>query len=123
MSDQPIPPPISLEQQLHNTVRDCLVAGIAKSLESGYGNPLVKLAEAAVTSRQGEIQALFIGAIDKALSADFLPVLQQACAHKLAKVLVSKMEGEIEKKANDLRSNPETRAKITIAISKCIESL
>lgn len=112
-----------LEKQIHQVVSDSLAAGISKVLESSYGNPIGKLAEAAVASRQAEIQSMFTNAIDKALSAEFLPALQSACAHKLARVLVSKMEGEIEKKANDLRSNPETRAKITVAIAKCIESL
>lgn len=113
----------TLEQEILSVVQSSLAAGIAKTLESSYGNPIGKLAENAVASRQTEIQELFTGAIDQALSADFMPALKTACAHKLAKILVSKMEGEIEKKANDLRSNPETRAKITLAISKCIESI
>jgi hypothetical protein len=114
--------PITIDQQILDAVRSSLASGISKALES-YNNPITKLAEAVVLSRQGEIQSVFTAAMDSALAGEFREALQSACAHKIAKVLVSKMEGEIEKKANDLRSNPEIRAKITLAISEVINSL
>lgn len=33
------------------------------------------------------------------------------------------MEGEIEKRVNDIRSNPEMRAKITLAITNVIKEV
>jgi len=43
--------------------------------------------------------------------------------NKLAKVLISKMSGELEKKVNELKQDPTTRAKITLAINKVMEDV
>ncbi len=53
----------------------------------------------------------------------FKDSLSEALNLKLAKVLVSKLGGELEKRINELKANPETRAKITIAISKVVNNL
>ena len=37
------------------------------------------------------------------------------------RVLISKFEGEIEKRAAELRSSPEFRARVTLAIEKAIK--
>jgi len=53
----------------------------------------------------------------------FRVALKKAFNEKLAKVLVSRMGGEIEKQVNELKGNLVTRAKITTAINKVIEEL
>ena len=112
-----------LEKQINDTVSDALAKGVQSVLASSYGNPIGQLAEQVINNRSAEITKLFDDALTSAFSEEFCPALRSACAHKLAKVLVSKMEGEIEKKANDLRSNPETRAKITLAITECLKAI
>lgn len=113
-----------LEKQIWGTVKESIGNAISERVKQGYGEaPLNKLIDSVVAARQGELRALIEESIDGAISGDFRKHLKEAAAHKIAKVLVSKMEGEIEKQANDLRSNPETRAKITLAISGVIKSL
>jgi len=40
--------------------------------------------------------------------------------HKLARLIMSKNEGVIEKQFNDLKQNAEFRAKVTLAINKVV---
>lgn len=113
-----------LEKQIWGTVKESIGNAISERVKQGYGDaPLNKLIDSVVVSRQGELRALVEQCMDWALSGDLRREIKEACAHKLARVLISKMEGEIEKQANELRSSPEVRAKITLAISGVIKSL
>ena len=47
--------------------------------------------------------------------------MKDALNNKLAKVIVARMGGELEKQVNALKANPLTRAKITLAIEQCLE--
>ena len=83
-------------------------------------NPFTKLVKAAVDRKAAELSTLMDDALDSAFSGDFREKLREAAAHKLARVLMAKMEGEIEKRANDLRADPAFRARLTIAIEKAV---
>jgi len=107
-------------------VADLVTQGIAEAVKTklgGYNGPLDKLVADIVTSREPQIRKVIEEAVDTALTGDFKIEIQSAVAHKLARVLVSKMEGEIEKRVTELRASPEVRAKITLAVSKVIEGM
>ena len=53
----------------------------------------------------------------------FRDLIKTELNKNLAKILIQKMGGELEKQVNTLKQNPQTRAKITLAISDIIESL
>ncbi len=89
----------------------------------GYSSPLNKLIEAQVKHREGELRSLIDAAIMNCMQLDIREQMEHALSHKLARLLVSKMEGELEKKVNDLRSSPETRARIVLAIDNAIRDL
>lgn len=115
---------MNLEKQILDNVAHSLGEAIKASLTSGYhNNPLHKMVTAVVESRETEIRKVVEEAMDGALVGDFREALKDAVTHKLARVLTSKMEGEIEKRANELRSSPEVRAKITLAISGVLKKL
>jgi hypothetical protein len=92
-----------------------------KEALSRYGSPLDGLIEKAVTRHEAKFQSLMDDAITKAFDGDFREQLADAASRKLAKVLISKLEGEIEKKANDLRSDPAFRARLTVAIDNAVK--
>lgn len=111
-----------LESQILTAARD----GIHKAIESclgGYNSPLHKVIEQVCTARGDLLKTLVDDAFSEVLSGSLREGLKQALSHKLAKILVSKMEGEIEKRVNDLRSNPTTRATITLAVEQAIKKL
>jgi hypothetical protein len=111
-----------LEKEIFNQVGDAIGKAIAERLTS-YNTPLAPMIASVIESRNSEIRAMLNKAMDGVLIGDFRTELQAACTHKLARVLISKMEGEIEKTANELRSNPEFRARLTLAISEVVKGI
>lgn len=115
------------ERRLH----DGILAAIGKATEeylsrAGYGDnrsPLVRIIESEIERREPALRALIGEAIDHALSSDFRQALRDAAAHKLARVIMSKTEGEIEKRANELRSDAAFRARLTLAIEAAIKGV
>lgn len=114
----------TLEEQIIQTVNAGIGEAIKSRLANGYANnPLTALIDSVVSSRLDKLRTIVEEAVDGALFGQFRENLQQACAHKLAKIIVSKCEGEIERRANDLRSSPEFRAKVTLAIEQAVKSV
>lgn len=112
---------MNLEDQVIGTVHSAITEAIKTKL-SGYNSPLDKLIEQAIDNNSAKISSMLNDAVATCLSGDFKLSLQDACAKKLARVITSKAEGEIEKQANELRSSPEFRAKLTIAITETVKS-
>jgi len=114
----------NLEQQVSNCVTEGLTAAIQARLQHGYGdNPLTKLIDSVVVSRTDEIRKILETSLDSSLKGDFKKQLQTAVQHKLARILVSKMEGTVESRVGELRSNPEFRAKVTLAVTNLVETM
>ncbi len=112
-------------------MEDRILRGINKAVGEaiqeelvGYGKPLSKLAERVIAAHSDELYELMNDEFVELLTAEsFRAVLKKALNEKLAKVLVSRMGGELEKQVNELKGNPVTRAKITTAINKVIEEM
>lgn len=109
-----------LESVVVSQIRESIGEAVKKKLESGYNGPLEKIIERAVAAQEGEIFDLVRDAFSEVTTGDIRAQIKQTAAHKIAKVLVSKMEGEIEKRANDFRADPATRARIVLAIESAI---
>jgi len=115
---------MNLEKQIYETIIAGIGESIKERLNRGYqDNPLNKMIDAVVETRAPEIKKLIEEAVDGAMIGDLRAALKDAVTHKLARVLVSKLEGEIEKRANEFRSSPEMRARITLAIEKAIKEV
>lgn len=113
---------MDFEQSIINAVQKNLAEAIEKTL-TGYNTPLAKLINSVIESREQQFRTMLEEVIDQALIGDFREHLKDALTMKLAKCVISKMEGEVEKRVNDLRSSPETRAKITLAVSEALKSI
>jgi len=102
-------------------------AAIVKAIETelvGYNKPLSKFVDHVLEQHRAD----FIRVIDEEVSGvldaeSFRIELRSALNEKLARVLVSRLGGELEKQVNELKANPETRAKITIALSQVLSEL
>jgi hypothetical protein len=90
----------------------------------GYGKPLSKLTQKVIESNSDDLFNLINDEFSELLNGDgFKEALREALHQKLAKTLIARMGGELEKQVNELKQNPQTRAKITLAISQAIEDL
>lgn len=96
--------------------------GIAKKMD-GYNAPLGKVVDAAISENATKIQSLLSGAISGLLEdKEFREHIQQNARSKLAKIIVQRFGGELERQVNALKSDPSTRARITLAIEEIIAS-
>lgn len=114
----------TFEDKVVETINLAIGEAIKARLSSGYNdNPLNKIIDSVVVDKKDDIKSLIDEAISEALKGDLRIALKDACMHKLARVITSKMEGEIEKRANELRGSPETRARITLAIEGVLKTI
>lgn len=120
MSDKDSNSGISLEKQVLQQINECFADAISKRLQSDYHGPFGKIIERAVAAKEAELFQFVTDAFSELTSGSIKEQIKQAAAHKIAKVLVSKMEGEIERRANDFRADPTTRARITLAIEAAL---
>ena len=97
------------------------VAEAIKSTFSGYNNPLKEMCSSVVEKHSDKLKEIFENSIVSVLeSGDFKSSVNEAMNHKLARALVAKMEGSIDKAVTTLRSDPTLRAKMVLAIENII---
>ena len=115
--------PVSLEQD----VITCVQGSIAKALETslgGYNSPLGKLAESVVESHKAPIRNIMNEAMTEAIGRDeFGKQMREMFVHRVARVMISGMEGQIEKASNELKQNPQFKAKATLAIANIVDEM
>ena len=112
-----------MEKQILAQVEKAMGEAITKGLV-GYGKPLSKMTERVIEANSDVLYRLVNEEFSSLLNGDgFKDALKSALRDKLAKTLISRMGGELEKQVNNLKQNPQTRAKITLAISQIIEDI
>lgn len=106
----------NLEGIIMDGVRDAV-----KTKLGGYGTPLDKIINDVISQRQSVIAQKMTAALDTVIAGDeFATALQYEFRHKVAKTLVSKMEGAVEKAANEVRNNPVLKAQLIQAFNMII---
>jgi hypothetical protein len=111
---------LDLEAEIIGQIRSGLAKAIQEKL-SGYQSPLQTLVNNAVENHAAEIRELLTGSVKQSLSdPDFRKQIQDAVKTKLARLLVERFGGELEKQVNQLKSEPSTRAKIMLAIQEIV---
>jgi hypothetical protein len=113
---------LDADQLLENAIRDGL-RGCIKDKLSGYNSPLDKMLSAAFEKHKEALHTLLTESIASCVhDAHFRGDIAQAVRHSLAKTLVQRFGGEMEKQVNVLKSDPTTRARITLAIEEIVRS-
>lgn len=112
-----------LEKEILNSVRESINKSIVDSL-TGYNGPLTKCCNSVLNNHQDKIAKLINDELISLLDSEtFKKSLTEVLNKKLAQVLVSRLSGDLESRINNLRANPETRAKITLQITKVVDDM
>lgn len=112
-----------MKEDIIRIAEKAIVEAVGKEL-TGYNKPLTNYVNEVLENHKSDFMSLIDNEVSTMLKApEFKVALSKALNEKLAKVLVSRLGGELEKQVNELKSNPETRAKITLAISRIMEEL
>lgn len=110
------------DKLLLDTIRDGIRKGVAEKL-TGYGSPLGPLIEAALNKHSATFRSMLENAIGSCVDdPQFREEIAVAVRHSLAKTLIQRFGGEMEKQVNVLKSDPTTRARITLAIEEIVKS-
>ena len=113
---------IDINEALANAIRDGLREGIKSRLSAQYGNPLDKLISEAVASSESGFRKLLETSLAACVSdEEFRRQIAESVRAVLAKTLVKRFGGELEKQVNQLKSDPVTRARITVAIEEIVK--
>jgi hypothetical protein len=113
---------VEIEKQVVLAVQDGIRDGIKQKLSGNYNNPLDKMIGEAIAAHGDRFRALLTDAITSAVGDQtFREQVATQVRHSLAKTLVARFGGELEKQVNVLKSDPLTRARITLAIEEIVK--
>lgn len=108
---------------MEHAIREATRDGIAKQFANGYSSPLGKLLNEAIEKHSLSMRTMLEDAIASCINEpSFRDEIATAVRHSLAKTLIQRFGGEMEKQVNVLKSDPTTRARITLAIEEIVKS-
>ncbi len=114
---------INSDQLIENALRDAFREGVKALLSRGHINPLEKLITTGLDKFTPKLAALLDEGIASCVNdAEFRESIKSSIRQSLAKTLVARFGGELEKQVNALKSDPTTRARITLAIDEIVKS-
>lgn len=112
---------VDADKMLTEVIKDGMREGIKDKLLR-YNSTMDKLLESVIASHADEFRALLNGAIRSCISDEtFCEQIRSSIRTTLAKTLVQRFGGELEKQVNALKSDPTTRARITLAIEDIVK--
>jgi len=115
--------PTQLESDMMKFVHSGINEAIKSALTS-YNSPLEKFANSVIASHETAIKKIMSDGVAELIASDeFRQSILNAIRGKFAGVIIAKMGGELEKQINKLKSHPDTRAKIQLALSKLADDI
>ena len=108
-------------------LEDAIVSGLKKAVEeqlsNSYRSPVEPLIKEAIEYHKPNLSKLLNAAIGECVTdEEFCIDMKSQVKKNLAKMLVRRFGGEIEKQVNALKSDPTTRARIVMAIEEIVDS-
>jgi hypothetical protein len=114
---------MELDKLLLECVQQGIRDGIKSKLSQSYNNPLDKLIDQCLTQHDAKFRELVNAALTTTFEdTTFRKQVIDGVSHKLGTLLVARFGGELEKQVNVLKSDPSTRARITLAIENIVKS-
>lgn len=112
-----------LEKAILHNAQKAIGEAFHKNL-TGYNSSFNKLVDETVANHRDELKTIIEENFTKVIrSKEFDNAVKNAFEHKLAKTLVSKLEGGVEKCVATLRSDPTIRAKMILAIESIVKEV
>ena len=108
------------KQEVLDVVRDALMAKVGNVINA-YNSPLDAIIRNVITENEDHLTQIIRKALELSFKdKKFVDNVNEEFKHKIAKVLVGKMEGAVEKAAEKLRADPALRARLILAIEEMI---
>ena len=112
-----------MENKIIKIANKAIYEAISKEL-IGYNKPLSQFVNAVMLEHEEHFKNIINESVSELLNAEsFKQTFKNAMHEKLAKILINKMSGELEKKVNELKQDPTSRAKITLTLDKLMTDI
>ncbi len=110
-----------LEKAILRDTQQAIGTAIQTNL-TGYNSSFSKMINEVIDDHSAQLKGIIDDNFTKVISSkEFDQSVRNAFSHKLAKVLVNKLEGSVEKCVTTLRSDPTIRAKMILAIEEIVK--
>lgn len=110
-----------LEKEILKAVESSLTE-VMKNTLGGYSSPLSELMRKVVEKHSEAIEVTVDSAFKTVIdSGGFKETVLKEFEHKVAKLLLAKLEGSVEKAVNAIRNNPSNKAKMLLAVERLVD--
>lgn len=114
--------PLTLETDVHNAINNAIAKGLSDALSNSYNSPLVKYAQNVVAKYQQPIEQIFDDVVkDGIQTAEFKSRVRDVLLSKIAKTMISGVDGSIDKTINLMKQDQVFRSRLTLAVNGLVD--
>jgi transposase-like protein len=112
--------PLSMEGEVVNAVHASISKAFNDAL-SGYNSPLQKYALNVVAKYQTSIESVFDDVVKEAIKTDeFKQRVREVLIHKIAKTMISGIDGSVDKTINQMKQDAVFRSRLTLSVNNLV---
>ena len=113
--------PIMFEDEIMKAVDNSLSKALSEAM-SGYNSPLVKYAHNVVSKYQTQIEGVFDSVVQEAIATDeFKQRVREVLLNKIAKTMISGVDGSIDKTINLMKQDAIFRSRLTLSVNTLVD--
>jgi hypothetical protein len=113
--------PLSLETEVVKVAQNAITTALTSAM-TGYGSPLVKYATNVVAKYQSSLEAIFDNAVREGINTDeFKSRVREVLISKIAKTMISGVDGSIDKTINLMKQDQVFRSRLTLSVNTLVE--
>jgi hypothetical protein len=111
------------DNQLLQIAKEAIREKVVERFTTQWSSPLNKLADEVVLEYSPQLKAMFEDCLKTiTTSKGFKETVKTEFVHKVAKSLVGKLEGTVEKAVDKLKNDPTLKARMILAIEEIINN-
>lgn len=113
--------PLSLEEETIKAVHSSISKAFNDAL-GGYNSPLQKYALNVVNKYQSSIESVFDDVVKEAIKTDDFKVrVREVLLHKIAKTMISGIDGSVDKAINQMKQDAIFRSRLTLSVNNLVD--
>lgn len=113
--------PLSLEHETISAIQGSITKAMHEAL-GGYNSPLQKYAVNVVQKYQTAIESVFDEVVSEAIKTDeFKERVREVLLHKIAKTMISGIDGSVDKTINQMKQDAVFRSRLTLTVNSLVE--
>jgi len=114
--------PLNLENEVIHTATDVINESLRKILLDSYDSPLKKYAQNVITKYQQSIEDVFDKIVSTSIDTpEFEAAAKDALLTKIAKTVISGIDGSVDKVVYQMKQDRVFRSKLTLMVNNLIK--